>query len=415
MVSWPVTVIISSAMSFLNGYYIVDREIIESKVYALLKASEKNARATWWYFNQIFDSANESFKLHDVSLEAMYKQRALQLRATYDYLILNYSGGADSHNILITFLKNNIKLDHIFVQWPERLMDRGLYEPNAMDNSNANFHSEWDLVLKKDLEWIGKNHPEIKIEIADWTMTLSDKFYSDDLFADTVSNLPSITRAQKQHTFSPIEGTLALAGKRVASIFGVDKPQVTFADGKWFMSFVDTACMACANPDNPDGTEYFYITPTMPELAILQAHKVAKWYIAHPEKLYLVRDKKFRFRNEAGYNQMTHQQHYVEYEEIAEIVKKVCYPYWDFNKFQAAKPFSQLDNLPLGARSWDNILTVLPTFKRTQQAWEYHWKSYLDKINPRFMRSRDTVAVCRSRYYELNLDSAEIVSTVSNV
>jgi hypothetical protein len=111
---------------------------------------------------------------------------------------------------------------------------------------------------------------------------------------------------------------------------------------------------------------------------------------------------------------MTYQQHYVEYEEIAEIVKKVCYPYWDFNKFQAAKPFSQLDNLPLGARAWDNILTVLPTFKRTQQAWEYHWKSYLDKINPRFMRSRDTVAVCRSRYYELNLDSAEIVSTINS-
>ena len=107
--------IISTAMSYLNGYYFVDREVIESKVYALIKASEKNTRATWWYYNEIFDNANENFKLHDASVEAMYRQRALQLRESYDYLILNYSGGADSHNILATFLKNNIKLDHIFV------------------------------------------------------------------------------------------------------------------------------------------------------------------------------------------------------------------------------------------------------------------------------------------------------------
>jgi hypothetical protein len=400
-------------MSYLNGYYIVDREIIESKVYALIKASEKKTKVNWWYYNEIFDNANENFRLHDASVETMYHQRALQLRESYDYLILNYSGGADSHNILHTFLKNNIKLDHIFVQWPERLMDRGLYVPNAVDKSNANFHSEWDLVLKKDLEWLGKHHPEIKIEIADWTMTVSDKFYSDDIFANTVSNLPSIARAQKQHTFSPTEGSLALAGKRVASIFGVDKPQVTLADGKWFMSFVDTACMASANPDNPNGTEYFYITPAMPELAIVQAHKVAKWYIDHPNKLYLVRDKKFRFINDPGYNQMTHQQHYVEYEEVAEIVKRVCYPNWDFNKFQAAKPFSQLDSLQMGVRAWDNILTVLPTFKRAQQAWEYHWKSYLEKIDTNLMRSRDTVAVCRSRYYELNLMHSESDSTIN--
>jgi hypothetical protein len=270
-------------------------------------------------------------------------------------------------------------------------------------------------VLKKDLEWLAQNHPEIKIEIADWTTTVTDKFYTDDLFANTVSNLPSIARAQKQHTFSATEGQLALAGKRVASIFGVDKPQVTFADGKWFMSFVDTACMAGANPNNPNGTEYFYITPMMPELAIHQAHKVAEWYMAHPEKIYLVRNKKFRRANEPGYNDMTYQQHYAEYEEIAEIVKKVCYPHWNFDRFQAAKPFSQLDNLALGVRAWDNILTALPSFDRAQQAWEHHWKSYLEKIDPKLMRSRDTVAVCRSRYYELNLNTSDIASTINIV
>lgn len=395
-------------MNYLNGHYVVDGEIIENKVYALLRATEKKAEVNWWYYDEVFTQATGKFGLYHLSVEDLYKQRAIQLRESYDYLILNYSGGSDSHNILHTFLKNNIKLDHIFVQWPERLMDRGLYIPNAIDKSNANFHSEWDLVLKKDLEWLGQHHPEIKIEIADWTTTVIDKFYNDDLFAKAVSNLPSIARAQKQHTFSPTEGTLALAGKKVASIFGVDKAQVTLgAKDKWYMSFVDTACMAHANPDNPDGTEYFYITPKFPELAILQAYKVAKWYTKHPEKIHLVRGKKIRRANEPGFNQKTYQQLYAEYEEICEIVKLVCYPNWDFNKFQAAKPFSQLDNLQLGVRAWDNILTALPTFDKSQQAWEYHWKSYLEKIDPKLMRSADTVAVCRSKYYLIptaNLD-----------
>ena len=392
---------ITENMNCLNGFYSVNNEIITSKVFALLKATELKSEVTWNYFDGIFANTALNFNLHTATLESLYITRAQQLRDTYDYLILNYSGGSDSHNILHTFLKNKIKLDHIFVQWPEQLTDRGIYTPNTIDKSNANFHSEWDFVLKKDLEWIGNHHPEIKIEIADWTTTVTEEFYKDDLFSKDVSNLPSIARAQKQNTFSLVEGTLALAGKKVASIYGIDKPNIVKKDNEWFFYFVDTACMAQPNSENPLGTEYFYWSPQCPTIAVAQAYKMIEWFKLHPHKQYLILAKSERTKEDPAFNNWPYSRHYSEWAETQEIAKLVCYPYWDFNRFQADKPFSKFEGFNMGTRAWDNILTVLPSFSRSQQAWEYHWLSYLQKIDPKLMRSKDTVGVLKSKWHLL--------------
>lgn len=388
-------------MTRLNGFYTVNGEVIDSKIYAMLKASETKSDLTWNYFDSIFTDASYKFAARNVSLEELYKQRAQQLRDKYDYLILNYSGGSDSHNILHTFLKYKIPLDMVYVQWPESLVGKGLYTVNTQDKTNANFHSEWDLVLKKDLEWLGINRPEIKIEIGDWSKTVKEQFYKDDLFANNVSNLPSIARAQKQNTFSDVEGTLALQGKKVGSIFGVDKPNVVKKDADWFFYFTDTACMTQANPDNPQGTEYFYWTPDFPEIAVAQAHKMIDWFELHPAQEYLVLAKSKRLAMDPTFASWPYEKHYAEYAHVAEIAKLVCYPHWDFNRFQADKPFAVLDGFKMGMRAWDNILTALPEFNRVQEAWAYHWQSYLNIIDPQFMRSKDTVAVMKSKWHKV--------------
>ena len=387
----------------LNGYYLVDEEIIENKLYAILKASEKKTTATWCYYDKIYEDAVRKFDILKIvePLTSTYQLRAQQLRDSYDYLILNYSGGSDSHNILMTFLKNNIKLDHIYVQWPMSLMDKGLYTPNSIDKSNGNFHSEWDLVLKKDLEWLSSNYPDITIEIADWTTTVNESFYTDDLFSKSVTNLPSIARSQKQNTYSKKETELALKGKKVASIYGVDKPNVIKHAGIWYMYFVDTACMAQPNPDNLYGTEYFYFTPNMPDIAIHQAYKLIQWYNRNPDSESLVLSLHELVKLYPDLNQWTSDDFYRRYHDTSEIVKLVCYPHWDFNRFQADKPFSKLDNLPMGVRAWDNILTKIPDFNRVQQCWEYHWKSYLNLIDKDHLRNQDTFAVYRTKYHPL--------------
>lgn len=384
-----------------NGYYSVNGMTFDNKITALIQASELNTEVKWHYFDSTFETAKNNNLLVDTNLEELYKLRAQQLRDSYDYLILNYSGGSDSHNILHTFLKHNIKLDCIYIQWPERLMDKGLFTVNAEDKSTFNFHSEWELVLKKDLEWLAQSHPEIKIELFDWLDCVDENFYTDKIFEQNVSNLPSMARSIKQNNYSKTETELASKGQRVASIFGIDKPNVVKHQGKWYYFFADTAFMAQPNPDNPNGLEYFYNTPVFPELTIIQCQKLAKWYDANPNHLYLAKSRTDRIAENPAVANLTHRQNMDEFHQAAEFAKLVCYPYWDFTRFQAEKPFSVLDNLQLGVRAWDNILHALPKFKRAQQAWEYHWSSYLNNIDIAKMRSKDTVPVIRSKYHKL--------------
>jgi len=389
----------------LNGYYVVNEVSIKNKLQAILEASRTKTTVQWNFFDDIFANATKSFNKHEVPLKELYRIRAQQLRDSYDYLILNYSGGSDSHNILMTFLEYDIKLDHVYIQWPEQLMNKGIYTPNALDRTNANFHSEWDLVIKKDLEWLSKNHPEIKIEIGDWTTTVKEQFYKDDIFANDVSNLPSIARAQKQNTFSTTEGILALQGNKVASIFGVDKPNIVKKGNTWFFYFTDTSCMAQPNPDNPSGTEYFYWSPSFPDIAIAQAYAMKKYFEINTSKEYLVRALSERMvpstSQQTAYTTKNYENWYHEFSQLSEISKLVCYPYWDFNRFQADKPFAILTGFKMGTRGWDNILTKLPKFDRVQQAWEYHWKSYLNKIDMKFLRNNDTLTVCKTNWHML--------------
>ena len=99
----------------------------------------------------------------------MYVERCNQLRDKYDYLVLHYSGGSDSHNILHTFLTNNIKLDEISIRWPKHWLDGKFYNVNNIDKSAKNAPSEFNYTIKPTLEYLQKHHPDIKINIVDFT------------------------------------------------------------------------------------------------------------------------------------------------------------------------------------------------------------------------------------------------------
>lgn len=388
--------------SIKNGFYKVDDKIVYNKFQALICASKNKKSVEWNFYDDLYDYTGLNIKSHiDTSLEQIYKKRAQQLREKYNYLILNYSGGSDSHNILHTFLKNNIKLDMIFVQWPISLTDKNLYIPNVVNKSNYNFHSEWDFVLKKDLEWLSQVHPEIKIEVADWTETLTVDFYSDLLFENNVTNLPSIARSQKQNTHSKIETELSNKGVSVASIFGVDKISIAIRSNEIFFRMADTSCMAQPNPDNINGLEYFYFTPDMPEIPAIQCYKLYKEYIKRPHLFRITADIKKR---EERYKNVLYQSPYQDLHSYWEVFKLVCYPHWNFSRFQAEKPFSVLQGLPNGVRAWDNILiNSIPDFKIIQQKWEYIWKSYYFEIDKNFLMSRDTITTIFSKWHKLNI------------
>src|SRR5260221_13572359 len=102
------------------GHYVYNRNAYVRKIDAFdeaLKNRDYFPNISLWFHDESyaqFDWAQEPL----VSLDTLYKMRAKQIRDENEYLILLYSGGADSHQILDTFLKHNIFIDEVRVQYP---------------------------------------------------------------------------------------------------------------------------------------------------------------------------------------------------------------------------------------------------------------------------------------------------------
>ena len=98
------------------GYYEVDGRPTYSKL----------EEAEWSYFNKStirWDFNDDIFNKIDWSIEPpnslwdLYKMRARQIREAYDYVVLWYSGGSDSHNMLLAWIDAGLKIDEIATTW----------------------------------------------------------------------------------------------------------------------------------------------------------------------------------------------------------------------------------------------------------------------------------------------------------
>lgn len=314
-------------MSFEKyGCWIADGVRYQDKYEALIQASKINADVSFWYHNNIWSNFNLK-NLGKIPLSILYRDRAQQIRDNYDYLILSYSGGADSHNVLRSFIDNNIKLDEVCVKWPKPLTDGKFYKSNNVDRSAKNSWSEWDYCVKPVLEWLSKNRPEIKISIKD-TLDKVDNVNMDSLF-DNGHN-PGWRAGIILNAFvSDSESTLIDAGKKVAHIYGTDKPFLYTFNDRVYMFFSDLSFTTVSRSFiNPNGAECFYWTPDLPLLAYEQAYQMFLYYKENVEQ------RKFLFSPETNKdsslicNQMQQQ-----------IAKTIIYDTWD-NRFQADKPTS---------------------------------------------------------------------------
>lgn len=378
------------------GIYKVGNSIFSNKLLAALYASEKKLDIKWEFHDQIFNHALDSYILGSQKLEDLYRHRAQQLRDTYDYLILHYSGGADSWNILNTFLKNNIKLDCVFIKWPIQAMDKNLYVPNTKDTSAVNFVSEWDYVLKKDINWLQQNHPQIKIEVSDWLGNLKEDFFTDDLFQNINLHRYYFSNLLRFFDGSKTGKKLLEKGKKTASIFGIDKPIVTEKNNQCFFYFMDSSLLSIDKiQETNETTEYFYWTPNFPILAIEQANKVFQFYKNNPQYRYKIQS----YGSISNIETWKVKDFFLKAQSENDIAKMIVYPDWDYNKFQAEKPIPGPD---LSMSQKDIWLETLPMMSKYREIWYYHWQSYQNKIDKRLkLLDTDHIKPIQSNWYFL--------------
>ena len=93
-----------------RGFYQVGQKKFYSKALAIMESQQSGIYPEFNFNDQKFSTYNWG-KEPEQSLQEIYRKRALQLREKYDYLVLSYSSGSDSTNILHSFLFNGIKID----------------------------------------------------------------------------------------------------------------------------------------------------------------------------------------------------------------------------------------------------------------------------------------------------------------
>ena len=261
------------------GYYMVGWKKFNNKTLALIENHQTGYEIEWVFNNDVYGKINWSTPIN-TSLTELYKQRALQLRSQYDYLVLYFSGGADSTNILKTFIDNNIFLDEIVMQFPEPVEKQF----NIEDKSNKNIYSEIKYQAIPTLKKLDLN-PATKIRYQDFAKPLLELLNNDNWF-DKIpmgTNIsPSGIGRQVSQVSEPHILELCSKGKRTAQILGVDKPLI-YSDGKdYYAYFSDVSAMHSPPVDfslsdifnNFYHTEFFYWTPDMPEIVVKQAQLI---------------------------------------------------------------------------------------------------------------------------------------------
>jgi len=262
------------------GFYEVGEQAFASKNSAYTESIKKSKPIRYNYNDDVFGKYDWTKEPEpEVSLKEFYRRRAQALRDKYDYIVLQYSGGPDSQNVLDTFLENNIKLDEI--------VNFNSYDKTQkVDETTHN--ADYVYNVKPTVENIIKKYGnQIKINIID-EIDMTKKVWAEYSSLDyyellfTSGTFPSVWMMRGvwikhvKHLWDKL-----LSGKRVCVILGADKTMLRIDTEKnlYYTNFSDIVSCDIATLSIYDKilqghkiVEMFYHTIDQPDLAIKQAH-----------------------------------------------------------------------------------------------------------------------------------------------
>ena len=323
----------TSYMYHNKGVYRANGKPFFNKLDAILEVNANpGTQVEWDYHDAIFGACHWNIE-PVVGLDDLYRQRAQQLRDAYDHVVLFYSGGVDSWNILNAFIKNNIRLDEIYMFGAFEAEDKHIESIGY--NRNPGYYTR---EIKQALPLVKKlvEHKKIKVNVFDWTKHIIEESKNLDWFWTAgVRFDPTCMVRSKFHKVFREHNELLHKGKKVGFVYGVDKPRLLRDDTNIYFAFLDVIMTTGTLPSNDifgehwENDEYFYWSPNLPELAIKQSHVVVKW-LRDNNKLSLIKHMKniSSFHDELYYKE----------------VNVAIYQDWDTNTWQIKKPTGAIYN-----------------------------------------------------------------------
>jgi hypothetical protein len=147
------------------GFYTVNGKKFYGKIESIIHANESLSDIQWNFNKEIFNNINWKVE-PETSLLEFYKQRAQQIREQYDYVVVMASGGADSTNVIYSFLKNGIHIDEVVLAAP--LGGLSNWNWSEKDTSAYNTISETKFAQIPLANEIKLNWPNVKITVNDY-------------------------------------------------------------------------------------------------------------------------------------------------------------------------------------------------------------------------------------------------------
>ena len=237
------------------------------KASVILESVTSNQPVHFYCYDREFDAFDWRQEPHQTWDELM-AIRCHQLRDKYDYLRLWYSGGYDSHTMLMKFVELGIHVDEIFTWYSSAT---NTYN----DITNAEVREGTVPTLQR-LSSLPALH-NTKVTVINMDHQSYKTYYEDPdwLFNYNVSvnelrNVNSIN----MYRVAPQLWQPHNEGKKVANVMGFEKPRLIKHKNEFYTYFWDS-CFS--NIIGSICLEPFYVTGDLPELHAKQSHMVKNW------------------------------------------------------------------------------------------------------------------------------------------
>jgi hypothetical protein len=264
------------------GYYIVGDYKTYSKIEALEYSCRVGRPVKWIYNDLIFRQHPWHVDTHK-DIRQLYKERAEQLREKYDYLVILYSGGADSFTVMKSFFDNDIHVDEVV----------NMTTLAGEKSWNTIHNQEVKEVAIPETEKFLEGRVGTKHTVLDLTEIIETIYKKDN---NTFDFLYNCNNCFGPHMLSrsyfkdvPHWKKLIEQGKTVCWISGHDRPPIVYdqTNDRYFLQYPDTIDHGAAGPLHQrrnireENFEAFYWSPDAVDLQTRQCHILIN-YLRNP-------------------------------------------------------------------------------------------------------------------------------------
>ncbi len=312
------------------GYYTCAGLEFESKIQAAFYSVKTGQPIAWHFNDEVFSKHHWNEPIE--TLDQLYDRRCRDIRERYDYVMLSYSGGADSHNILASFVRQGLHIDEIIVNTMDKANNK-FTNIDATDLRAENAGAEFHLQTMPRLKEIANKIPNTKITICDLSDHLFDYMNSAKdaswvLTRKEGLNPANVTRFNYLH-MSDVRKQFDRS-KSLVLIVGVDKPRIYISNNYLYTRFSDRAANIIPIPEHLNEytnttVDFFYWSPYSVDIITKQVYVVRAWLKANPQYLNLF-DPAIMSKDHTVYR-LYHER----------LLRSVIYTTWNNNWYQADK------------------------------------------------------------------------------